>query len=232
MRSGRFFRLSHLNILGEIRFHKLHSSYTEGGKERGIASEIAVGTAGGEARSRGIVYVTHPHTFEGFEFYRTGKDGYAPLFVLRDRLGKVLYGAYAPLQAIRQADGTEIHRSGTTAVPGSFNFPADPRFPSVLSLQTTYHPDAGTKVAGDVSLQVWSGRRHGQEAPQQLFSGRAAYGERVRVGEYFLSMDEVRYWTSMNVTYRPGLPLIFASFWITFGGLVLNLFLKVRKTPV
>jgi hypothetical protein len=40
-------------------------------------------------------------------------------------------------------------------------------------------------------------------------------------------MDEVRYWTSMNVMYRPGLPLIFGSFWITLVGLVLNLVLKV-----
>lgn len=225
VKMGRFFHIEKLNELGELYFHKLHAPYVEEGKERGVANEIAVGEDVQKAKRR-IIYVTRPFKYKGFEFYRVNKDGYSPLFVLRDRQGKVLYGAFAPLQSIEQKDGTYLYRSGSAAIPESFNFPQDPRLPAVFKLQTVYHPDKIKKRTGEVSFQIWGIKPDSREPSEELFNGKAAFGERVRAGDYILSMDEVRYWTSMNVIYRPGLGLIFGSFWITLGGLILNLILK------
>ncbi len=225
---GRFFQVEKLDALGDLYLHKLHAPYVKKGKEKGIASEIAVGDAVFKGENR-FVYVTHPLEYKGFEIYRDERDGYSPLFVLRDRLGRVLHGAYAPLQSIQQKDGTYLYRSGTALVPGSFNFPQEPDIPALFRLRTTYHPDKANKMTGEVSFQIWP-IAHGEETDgreeKELFTGRAAFGERVRVGEYLLAMDEVRYWSSMNVIYRPGLPFIFGSFWVSFGGLVLNLIMK------
>ena len=203
----------------------------EAGKERGTANEITIGEDVQEGKKR-IVYVTRPLKYKGFEFYRLENDGFSPLFVLRDRQGKLLFGTYAPLQSIRQEDGTFIYRSGSAVAPGSFNFPQDPVLPAVFSLRTTFHPDKANKRTGDVSFLVRPIARgketEGQEE-KELFNGKAAFGERIKAGDYLLSMDEVRYWTSMKVIYRPGLGMIFGSFWVVFGGLVLTLILKTAK---
>lgn len=232
VRMGRFFQIRKLRELGELYFHKIHIPYIEEGKDRGVANEIALGENVQNGGKR-IIYVTSPLKYKGFEFYRVDQDGYSPLFVLRDRQGKVLYGAYVPLQSIEQQDGTYLYRSGTAEAPESFNFPQEPELPKVFRLQTVYYPDKAKRTTGEVSFQVWGVRPHARKSSgesRELFKGKAAFGERVRAGDYFLSMDEVRYWTSMNVVYRPGLNIIFGSFWIIFGGLILNLVLKTMKS--
>ena len=167
-------------------------------------------------RATEIIYVNHPLKYKGFEFYRD-KEGYSPLFVLRDSLGRVLYGAYVPLQSIEQKDGTYLYRSGSAVAPGSFNFPQDPQLPPVFSLQATYYPDKVKKRAGEIFFQarpiVHGKDTEGQEE-KELFKGKAALGKTVKAGDFLLSMDEVRYWTSMKVIYRPGSVIIFSSFWI------------------
>lgn len=230
IRKGLFFKIPKLEDLGQIYFHKLHPSYLADGRDWGAAYEIAVGEDVQQGRKK-IVYVNHPVKYKGFEFY-CDKEGYSPLFVLRDSLGRVLYGVYAPLQSIERKDGTYLYRSGSADAPGGFNFPQDPQLPPVFSLQTTYYPDKVKKRAGEVFFQVWPIVRgkdtEGQEE-KELFKGKAALGKTVKAGDFFLSMEEVRYWTSMNVIYRPGLAMIFSSFWLGLGGITLNVILKMAK---
>ena len=182
-------------------------------------------------RATEIIYVNHPLKYKGFEFYRD-KEGYSPLFVLRDSLGRVLYGAYVPLQSIEQKDGTYLYRSGSAVAPGSFNFPQDPQLPPVFSLQATYYPDKVKKRAGEIFFQarpiVHGKDTEGQEE-KELFKGKAALGKTVKAGDFLLSMDEVRYWTSMKVIYRPGSVIIFSSFWLGLGGITLSVILKMAK---
>jgi hypothetical protein len=176
--------------------------------------------------------VNNPLKYKGFKFYRD-KVGFSPLFVLRDRRGRVLFGAYAPLQSIRQKDETYLYTSGTAVAPGSFPFPQDPQIPTVFRLQTTYYPDKEKKRAGEVLFQVWRfdpSPWHDPEEEEELFKGKAALGKMVRAGDYFLSMDEVRYWTSMNVFYRPGFGIIFSSFWLGLGGLTLSNIIKIARS--
>ena len=228
---GRFFQADKLKKLGDIYLDKVYIPYVEQGKERGIANGIAVGEDIQEGRKQ-MISVARPFKYKGFEFFRAEKDGYSPLFVMRDTRGKVIYGAYAALQSIKQQDGTYLYRSGRASLPESFVFPETPDRAPVFKLQTVYHPDKDKKMTGDVSFQVWGVKPDSKKASKELFNGRAAFRERIKAGDYFLSMDEVRYWTSINVVYRPGLGLIFGSFWVAFGGLILSLTRKavqVRK---
>lgn len=229
VKKGRFFQFSKLQELGELYLHKLHIDYSEEGNKLGVANEIAVGEDMHNGK-RHFVYVNSPWKYKGFELFRVDNDGYSPLFVLRDGNGTVLAGSYAPLQSIMQEDGTFLYRSGTVSTPGSFKFPQSPRFPDVFRLMATYHPDKIKKMAGEITFQIWPIKPGApeDEAPE-LFQGKAAFGERVKAGEYFLSMDEVRYWTTIKIHYSPGLPFIFSSFWIAFGGLVLAAIQKTAK---
>lgn len=225
---GRFFDIQKLKELGEIYFHKIHTPYIEEGKQRGNANEISVGEDAQEGGKR-IIYVPRPLEYKGFELYRDENDGYSPLIVLRDRQGRVLYGAYAPLQSIKQKDETYLYRSGTAAAPGSFEYPKDPGLPVLFRLMTIYHPDKVKKRTGEVSFQVWGYDSHSRESYNELFKGKAAFGEKVKAGDFFISMEEVRYWTRMKLSYRPGLAMIFSSFWISFGGLTLTIILKIMN---
>lgn len=226
IKKGRFFKFPKLEELGEIYFHKLHPSYLVNGKYKGVASEIALGENVRHGK-REFIYVNHPLKYKGFEFYRD-QDGYSPLFVLRDKRRRVIYGAYAPHQSIRQEDGTFLYTSGTAVKPGSFPFPKDPdrpEIPTLFSLQTTYYPGKEKKTAGEVLFQGWHfepGPWSEPEEGKELFKRKAALEERIRAGDYFLSMDEVRYWSRMKVLYRPGFGIIFFSFWSGLGGLILS----------
>jgi hypothetical protein len=153
---------------------------------------------------------------------------------MRDLRKRVLYGAYVPLQSIRQEDGTLLYRSGTKFAPGSFPFPQDPERHSLFSLQTTYYPDKEKKMAGEVLFQVWRFDPSPWSDPEEneLFEGKAALGEMVKAGDYFLSMDEVRYWSIMKVIYHPGEGIIFTSFWFGLGGVILNTIIKIKKRQV
>ena len=236
VRKGRFFKIPKLEDLGKIYLHKLHTSHLAEGRDWGAAYEIAVsgdvqrGSPKDPAEKK-FIYVNHPLKYKGFEFYRD-KEGYSPLFVLRDSLGRVLYGAFVSLQSIEQKDGTYLYRSGSAAAPGSFNFPQDPQLPPVFSLQVTYYPDKVKKRAGKVFFQAWpivQGKDTEGREEKELFKGKAALGKTVKAGDFLLSMDEVRYWTSMKVIYRPGLAIIFSSFWIGLGGITLSVILKMAK---
>ena len=224
---GRFFQMSKLEDLGEIQLNKVHIPYWVEGKDRKVAYEFSLGEDALQG-DKNIVYVNNPLKHKGFEFYRNN-DGYSPLYVLRDGRKKVIYGAYAPLQGIRQENGTYLYRSGTKVAPGSFPFPQDPEQHPLFSLQTEYYPDEGKKRSGDAFFQVSRFNPSPWSEQEELFKGFAALGEMVKAGDYFLSMDEVRYWASMRVLYRPGEGIIFTSFWIGLGGIILNLIIKMEK---
>lgn len=231
---GRFFGIPKLRGLGEIHFFKLHTPYLVEGKVKEVANEIAL-AEDVKRGERKIIYVNNSLKYRGFELYRN-KEGYSPLFVLRDKDGRVVRGSYVPLQSIRQEDGTFLYRSGNIDAPGSFPFPQDQEIAPVFRLQTTYYPDKNKKRAGEVLFRVW---KHDPSNPfnpgssfygqPELFKGKAALREKVKVGDYFLSMDEVRYWTSMNVNYRPGLAIIFSSFWVICVGVILTTVIKTAK---
>lgn len=225
IKKGRFFEISKLKDLGEIYFHKLYPSYYVRGDYKGQANKIVLRTENNGKDA--VVFVNNPLKYKGFEFYRD-EDGFSPLFVFRDRWGRVLGGGYAPLHAVKRPDGTFNY-------VGGFPFPpANPFF----YLWSVYFPETKNEEA-KVFLEIeqipstnqsmhQNGAYQGEEG-RGLFKEKVFLKEMVPVGNFSISADEVRYWSRLKVIYRPGLPLIFSSFWLALGGISLTTITKMTK---
>ena len=224
MDNGRFFRFSELK--GETTLIKMHTGYKIDGDDKRAAYEIAVGAGG--SRKQGIIYITRSLSHNGFSYFND-REGYSVLVLLYDKMGRELYGAHIPLQSLKQKDGSYLYTTGTKVAPGSFPFPQPPAEP-VFYLQLTYVPSKFTERGGNVSFQFRPYKevdvKHGEKA---VAEGKATVGEKVRVGDYYLSAREVRYWVGMNVRYEPGKPIVLTSLWIGFGGIVITFIGRLRK---
>ncbi len=226
IRKGPFFRQKEDFY---VYFHRLHPFYAVDGTEKGVTNEVAVGESAEEAarKERVFIYATRPYEYKGFKFHRN-KDGFSPLFVLWDGAQRELYGAYSPLQSLKQEDGSYLYVTGTSLGPRSIAFPQNPLRP-LFKLQTTYYPSRTVERTGDVLFRVRPLFPGHSPDDTKLIEKKAAIGEKVRVGNYFMSMEEVRYWASMNVYYQPGSPLIAASFWLGLGGITLSTTVKLFR---
>jgi len=207
-------------LKGRITLHRLYPKYEVKGENKGVANEISVGIA--PDVHRGMTYVTGHVMHKEMNYYRK-KDGFSPLIIIWDKDGKELYGAYSPIQSLKQDDGTYLYTTGTARGPGTIPFPQIPGEHPLIDLQFTYYPDKEKERTGEVLFQVqqFNPGSH-SEMSAERFKGKAAFGEKVKAGEYLLSLNEVRYWASLDVRYNPGLPVILTSFWVGLGGMVLT----------
>lgn len=221
---GRFFNNSKLK--GETTFISMKTNYKVDGIDKGVTYEIAVGEE--SAKKQGLVYITKNLDYNGFRYFHD-KEGYSLLIVIYDNQGRELYGAYVPLQSLKQKDGKYLYTTGTKEGPGSFPFPQDPLKP-LFDLQVAYHPDPKRERGGEVFFQVWPLRtEHEARGNKIVVRGRVAIGEKFDAGDYYLSVKEVRYWAGMNVRHDPGLPLILASLWMGLGGIILTTVARLIK---
>ncbi|MBI5099398.1 MAG: cytochrome c biogenesis protein ResB [Nitrospirae bacterium] len=219
---GRFFNLSKLK--GETTLIKMHTMYKVDGDDKRAAYEIAVGE--GSLKKQGIIYITKNLDYRGFRYYND-KEGYSLLIMLYDKLGRELYGAYVPLQSLKQKDDTYLYTTGTKDGPGDFPFPQDSSKP-LFTLQAAYVPTPIKELSGDAFFKVWPlvDARHEEKA---IAEGKAAIGEMFDAGDYYLSVREVRYWVGMNVRYDPGLPIVLASLWVGLSGVVITFIGRILK---
>lgn len=221
---GRFFNFSKLK--GETTLIKMHKGYKVDGTDKQVAYEVVVGE--GHSKKQGIIYVTHKLEHNEFGYFRD-KEGYSILIVLYDRMGREIYGAYIPLQSLKQKDGGYLYITGTKVAPGSFPFPQTPLEP-LFALQATYNPDPKKERGGDVIFKIWSLTKTGAKPEGKPgVEGKAAVGEKIWIGDYYLSANEVRYWVGMNMRYEPGKPIVLASLWVGLGGMVITTIGRMRK---
>lgn len=221
---GPFFDYSRLK--GETTLLRMHTKYEIEGKDKRAAYEIAVGE--GILKKKGVIYITQHLDYRGFRYF-PDQEGYSLLIVLYDKMGRELYGAHVPLQSFRQKDETYLYATGTKTAPATLPFPQDPAKP-LFDLQLTYHPTPIKERAGDASFEAWTHNRVRTEGERPLSEGRAAIGERFSVGDYSFSAKEVRYWVRISVSYEPGLPVVMASLWMGFGGMVITFIGRMRKS--
>ncbi|UCE79253.1 MAG: cytochrome c biogenesis protein ResB [Nitrospiraceae bacterium] len=222
---GRFF--NHARLKGDTTLVKLHTHYKVNSADKGVANQILVGD--GNDKKEGFVYITNHMDYNGFRYFRD-RDGFSLLIILYDKHGRERYGAFVPLQSLKQKDGTYLYTSGTAVRSGSFPFPQDPLKP-LLNLQISYSPDPQKERAGHVYFQVWPFREgHHVQGEKIIAKGEAALREKFTAGDYFLSVHEVRYWASMNVRYDPGLLIILTSFWIGLGGMILTTIARLARS--
>ncbi len=211
--------------MGETTLIKMHKGYTVDGADKQVAYEVAVGE--GPSKKPGMIYVTHKLEHQGLEYFRD-KEGYSILVILADRSGKELCGAYVPLQSIPQKGDQYLYTTGTKDGPGAFAFPPDPLKPAV-ALQAAYHSSFVKERDGEAAFQVWRPDEAFDHRAEPMTQGRARLGEKIRAGDYYLSVKEVRYWVGMNVRYDPGKPIVLASLWVGLSGMVLTFIARIRS---
>ena len=221
---GRFFDYSKMK--GETTLIRMHKGYKVEGADKMVAYEISVGE--GRSKKQGIVYITQSLDCNGFSYFRD-KEGYSILTIMFDKRGREIYGAYVPLQSLKQKDGRYLYTTGTKDGPGSFPFPQG-QMKSLLDLQLAYKPSKLVERGGEAFFQVWplAGTGNKQEE-KPLAEGKAAVGEKFRAGDYFLEAKEIRYWVGMNVRYEPGKPIVLTSLWVALGGLIITFIGRLRK---
>lgn len=219
---GRFFDFSQLK--GETTLIKMHKGYTVDGTDKQVAYEIAVGE--GQSKKQGVVYITHKLEHNGFGYFRD-REGYSVLVILVDRSGEELYGAYVPLQSFKQKTGQYLYSTGTQEGPEAFPFPQEP-MNSVIALQAAYHPLEKQERDGEAVFQVWQLNKAIDHRTKPM-EGRARIGKKVKVGDYYLSAREVRYWVVMTVRHDPGKPIVLGSLCIGLFGMIITFVGRMRK---
>jgi len=223
---GRFFNFSKMK--GETTLEKMHAGYKVEDIDKRVAYEISVGE--GPSKKREIIYVTKFLDYKNFRYFRD-KEGYSILTLLHDKQGNMLYGAFIPLQSLKQKNGGYLYASGTKDGPESFPFPVNQMQP-LLSLQLAYSPSQLKERSGDVEFQVWPLKADGLPDEQRGKVGKTAVGARFSAAEYDLSVTEVRYWAAMAVRYEPGQPLVLASLWAGLAGMIITTLARMRKRKV
>ena len=220
---GRYFDLSRFR--GETTLIKMHRGYKVNGKDKRIAYEIEVGE--GVLKKRDIIYVTHSLEYKGFKFFND-REGYTVLVILYDRSGRKLYGAFIPLQSLRQDNDKFLYITGTKHGPGTLSFPYKPERP-LFSLQVLYIPSQAEERKGDAVFRLFPFNDKRQVDDKPLAEARAPIGRQVFTGGYFLEAREIRYWVGMEVRYDPGKPIVLTSLWMGFAGIVMTFIGRIIK---
>lgn len=221
---GRFFSIS--RIKGETALIRMHTGYKADGKDKRAAYEISVGD--GRAKKQGIIYVTKHLAHKGFKYF-PDKEGYSLLTILSDRQGKEVYGAYLPLQSLKQKGEGLLYTTGTRDGPTIMRFPQEPVKP-LIGLNISYKPDPKKERGGEAFFQIYPRPNDNlNKGEKPLAEGKAAIGARFDAGEYQLEVKEVRYWTGMAVRYEPGQPIVLTSLWIALFGITLTTLARIFK---
>jgi hypothetical protein len=154
------------------------------------------------------------------------------LILFHDKTGKELYGLHVPLQSLKQKEGSYLYTTGTKDAPGSLAYPQEPLKP-LYALQVAYIPTQLKERAGDLAIQAWPFQHeHSKQREKPLAEGKVRIGEKLKVGDHYLSVAEVRYWVRMSVRYEPGKPIVLASLWVGLGGMIITFFGRMRKMNV
>lgn len=214
---GRFFDFSRLR--GETTLLRMHREYRVDGENKRAAYELAL--SDGDALVRRVIYITDYLDFEGARFFCL-KEGYSVLLVAAEKGGKELFGAFLPLQSMKQADGSYLYVSGSAEGIAPFRFPPPPEHP-VADLQLVFRPSTVADRQGEITIDALP---FGARAPEGERSGRVVVGTPFDLGRFTLTPKEMRYWVGVIVRHDPGLTIILAS--LCFGALGMAVILVGR----
>jgi hypothetical protein len=174
--------------------------------------------------------VTHPLSYAGTQYFRD-REGYTVLVILYDAQGREVFGAFVPLQSMKQDDGSYLYTTGSRDGAGPVLFPHGDSRPLFL-LEVFYQPDARVERIGEVSFHLWGLPPPGSDrldAP--LASGNGTVGQTIALGDYHLAVTEVRYWAAMDVRHDPGHPIVLGSLWVGLGGMLTTFVGRLLRRP-
>lgn len=218
---GRFFSFSRLK--GETSLIRVNTGYKIGGEDKRAAYEVSVGEE--DNKKQGVIYITHKLTHDGFDYFND-KEGYSLLVTLADRHGHELYGAYLPLQSIKQKDDSYLyatgHKEGSKVKASVVLFPAPPVKP-LFAMQLAYQLSKVKERDGVAAFELYALDNNGMTKDGPPYAtGKAAIGGKFAAGEYVLSAKEVRYWVGMMVRYEPGKTIVLTSLWVALAGMIIT----------
>lgn len=223
---GRFFRYSRLK--GETTLIRLHAGYRQDGKDKRVGYEVEM--SDGTDRKRDIIYVTKYFAFKGTKYFRD-KEGYSLLVTLADGGGTELYGAFIPLQSYRVGDDLFRYAMGTKEKETGTMFPVAEN--PLFNLQMEYIPVENVERSGSVTAKIVPySIGNGLKPANILAQGTWPIGAIFSAGDFQLCAKEVRYWTSMRVTFEPGQPVILASLWTGLAGMIITTAARMIRAKV
>lgn len=220
---GRFFDFKALS--GEASLIKMHTAYKAEGMDKRAAYEVEI--RNGAYKKREKIYVTKHLDNRGVKYF-PDKEGYSLLTVMYDTGGRELYGAYVPLQSLRNALGELVYTTGSKDRPAAIPYPPAPAIAKV-NMNVTYLPDKELNRGGEAYFDLYPAETGGAASTKPFAAGRAKIGEKIAVGSLMMSAKEVRYWTAMAVRYEPGQPIILTSLWVGLFGTTLTTLARMFK---
>lgn len=142
---------------------------------------------------------------------------------LTERAGEVTFKVWPP------AKSGEDRTAGPRA-PIAGQGSADPHA-SVAGKQVPnpHIAGAGPQQAEMLNVQANKQRTDSLPIEKPMASGTVSLGKTFRAGDHMLSVNEVRYWVIMHISYEPGLPIVLASLWVGLGGIIITFIGRIRK---
>lgn len=173
----------------------------------GLNADVEVG----EGRSlpvRESLGVNRPMTYMGFQFHLE-RIGFAPAFLIRDAGGRVLLDAYINLVVLREDQEDSFRVPGTDLVVRARLYPD---FHRHLGFPATRSPIPRNPVLDLVVL----------DRGRSIYSGLAPLSQPIRLAEYTLTFQDLRYWGYFGVTRDWGAPAVTAGLFLAVLGLLVR----------
>jgi cytochrome c biogenesis protein len=219
----------------QVRVDSFDASYYDDGRPRDFVSHVEV-FDGGQRVDEKDIRVNQYLDREGVKFYQASY-GWAPYISVVSPSGRKLF------------DGPVLFFGDQTLSNGILKVPGAGPPPEQLGALMFLVPDlrvaddgsltAGTAEARNpvLQLRVFRGDLQADRAQnvyeldtsrmQQYWVGQAALGESaVLPNGDRISFDRLAQYTGLQVTYDPGLPIIWSAFALMLGGLLVRLYVR------
>lgn len=218
----------------EVKVDKFGASYYNSGKPADFVTHAEVYDQNRKVAEKDI-RVNQYLAYDDVKFYQASY-GWAPVIQVFDPGGKVIY------------DSPVVFFGDPTLADGVLKIPASGPPGQQLGARMFFVPDlqgdsqgarAGTANLNNPALSIifFQGDLHADRvqnvydidvsAMKQIWQGGLTLGQSAQLpGGYRVSFPRVARYTGLQVTYAPGLWIIYASFVLMLGGLIIRLYLR------
>jgi len=161
----------------------------------------------------GNISINYPFFYKGYKFLLSSY-GYAPRFVLKKN-NRIVRNAFVNLKLLA--------KEGMKSDKFYFN-----DWLIHVFFYPDYYSDGNREITRTMGLKnpVFRIRISESKNGRVLYNGLLKYKKTLRIGDYTLSADDIRYWVQLYISSEQGIKLIFSGFWIAIIGLILKFFKK------
>jgi cytochrome c biogenesis protein len=218
----------------EVKVDNFKASYYTDGRPADFVSTTEVFDQGKKVAQKDI-RVNQYLSYDDVKFYQASY-GWAPVIQVTDPNGKLIY------------DSPVVFFGDPTLSNGVMKVPAAGPPGQQLGARMFFVPDlqgnaqnatAGTANPDNpaISMIMFQGDLHADRvqnvydidvtAMKTVWQGGLLLGQTVQIpGGYSVTFARLARYTGLQVTYAPGLPIIYSSFVLMLGGLVIRLYLR------